>query len=102
MAFNDLFRTANRTAMRAVGAPAQITDVSEAEVTEVMAVIDRDIEVLDESGQIVGRTHTVGIVRDSIAFVPVRNDLVVADSITYTLGKRLEDDGFSYLFEATT
>lgn len=68
----------------------------------VPVVIRRDIEVIDETGQAVGRTNTIRIAHKDITFVPKRGDTVVEGSLTYTLGRRLADDGYAYLFEATT
>lgn len=103
MAFNDLFRTANRVALAVVGEPVQFNRLSPSEViADVMAVLERGVEMLDDNDQVVGLTNTVCIAHTAIAFTPVRGDFVVAGGITYTLGKRLEDDGFAYLFEATT
>jgi hypothetical protein len=71
-------------------------------VGDVPVVIRRDIEVIDESGQVIGRTNTVRIAHADIAFVPARGDYVDDGAVRYTLGKRLADNKYSYLFEATT
>lgn len=68
---------------------------------DVRAVIRRDVEVLDEFGQVVGRINTVRIAHNDIDFEPLRGDTVANDCDTWTLGKRLEDDGYAYVFEAT-
>lgn len=71
-------------------------------IQQINAVIRKDVELLDDHGQVVGRVTTLRIAHDDILNVPVRGDTVLAGAITYTLGKRLADDGFAYVFEATT
>lgn len=103
MSFNDLVSIANRTAHTVLGEPAQVTHIlTSVVVTDVMVIIDRDIEVIDESGQVMGRTNLICVNHADLPFTPSRGDTVVAGSVTYTLGKRQADDGASYLFEATT
>lgn len=68
----------------------------------VPVVIRRDIEVIDETGQAIGRTNTIRIAHDDIDFVPKRGDTVVDGATTFTVGRRLANDGYSYLYEATT
>lgn len=73
----------------------------------VTAVIRKDVEMLDDYQQVVSRTNTVRIARGDIDIVPERGDIItrtVSGGVceTFKLGKRLADDGYSYLFEATT
>lgn len=68
----------------------------------VQAVIRKDVELLDDNGQVVSRVTTVRIATKDIEIEPKRGDTLTADIIVYTLGKRITDDGFVYLFEATT
>lgn len=69
---------------------------------EVPLVLRKDVELLDDAEQVVGRTNLVRIAHNDIAFVPERGDYFEIDSTTYTLGKRHSDDGYAYVFEATT
>lgn len=73
----------------------------------VTAVIRKGVEVLDDYQQVVGRTNTVRIAHKDIELVPERGDVITrtlpgGSCETFKLGKRLADDGYSYLFEATT
>ena len=65
-------------------------------------VIRKDVEVLDEQGQVVARIQTVRIANDDIDIVPARGDTIQDGGVTYTLGNRLTDNGYFYLFEVTT
>lgn len=69
---------------------------------EVVAVLRKDVEFLDDQGQVASRVHTLRIAHNDIDFVPERDDYVEVDCKRYTLGKRLADDGYAYLFEVTT
>lgn len=68
---------------------------------DVEAVVRRDVEVMDEFGQVVSRINTVRIAHNDIAFVPARGDTLRSGCDTWTLGKRQADDGYAYVFEAT-
>jgi hypothetical protein len=69
---------------------------------EFTVVVRRDIEAIDDAGQVVGRTNTVRIAHSDIDFTPKRGDTIIYGSDTFTLGRRLADDRYAYLFEATT
>jgi hypothetical protein len=69
---------------------------------DVPVVVRRDIEAIDDAGQVVGRTNTVRIAHSDIDFTPKRGDTIIYGSDTFTLGRRLADDRYAYLFEATT
>ena len=74
---------------------------------DVPCVLRTDVELVDEHEQVVGRTNTLRIAHKDIAaldtpFVPRRGDTVVKDGETYTVGKRLADDGAAYLLEVST
>ncbi|MFT5766741.1 MAG: 3-polyprenyl-4-hydroxybenzoate decarboxylase [Halioglobus sp.] len=69
----------------------------------ITAVIRKDVELLDDNEQVVSRVTTVRIAHNDISIVPNRGDTLDDQGGTiYTLGKKLSDDGFFYLFEATT
>lgn len=75
---------------------------------DVQLVIRRDVELLDEHEQVVGRTNTVRIAHidfmnasDCIITEPQRGDTVIDGTTVYTVGKRLADDGYAFLYEVT-
>lgn len=71
-------------------------------MADVPCVLRRDVEMYDDHDQVVARVHTLRIARKDITFVPKREDFVSKGDTDYTLGKRLSDDGYSYVFEVTT
>lgn len=95
---------------------SQLSDIFGSECTftrpgaysfSVRAVIRKDVELLDEYQQVVGRTNTVRIAHGDIDLVPERGDLIertLPSGVceTFKLGKRIADDSYSYTFEATT
>lgn len=68
----------------------------------VTATIRKDVELLDDHEQVVGRVTTVRLAHNDITFVPERGDIVMDGATCYTLGKRLEDNGFFYVHEVTS
>lgn len=70
--------------------------------SEIAAVVRHDVETVDESGQIMLIEHTVRFATKDLEFTPLRGDLVCDGSVTYTLGRRLTDNGWFIEFEATT
>jgi hypothetical protein len=68
----------------------------------VNCVIRRDVETFDDNGQVVGRVHTLRIAQKDITFVPQRGDTVEEGGTTYTIGRRISDDGYSLEYEVST
>lgn len=68
---------------------------------DVPAVLRLDVETLDEQDQVVTRMHTLRIARADISVVPKRGDKVSYNGATYTVGVRVADDGYSYVYEVT-
>lgn len=67
----------------------------------IRAVVRKDVELMDDQGQVVSRTNTVRIAHKDTDVVPVRGDRIESNYLLYTLGRRLADDGYAYVFEAT-
>lgn len=99
--FDDLARSVASTLSGVFGGTYLYTRTG-VYALDVPLVLRKDVELLDESEQVVGRTNLVRIAHSDIAFVPERDDYFELDSKRYTLGKRFADDGYTYVFEATT
>ena len=68
---------------------------------DVPLVLRRDVEVVDESGQISRINYVARIARCDVNFDPKRGDVFVYDCVAYTLGRRLSDNGYFLEYEAT-
>jgi len=70
--------------------------------------IRRDVELLDDHNQVVARTNTARIAVDDLPdvlpddFEPLRGDTITSDSESFTLGRRISDDGFFFVHEITS
>jgi len=69
--------------------------------SDVRAVIRRDVETVDESGQVLMLDFVVRIAHTDAPIVPQRGDTLSQGFVTYTLGRRLLDNGYAYEFEAS-
>lgn len=66
--------------------------------TDAEVVIDRNVEVYDEAGQVVGKTITADLLIADGGAAEYGQALVVgADS--FTIGRKLADDGFIVRYE---
>ena len=68
--------------------------------SEITAVIRRDVETVDENGQVALVQFAVRFAVQDVPFTPKRGDTVTEDGVTYELGRRLSDNQFSLEFEA--
>ena len=69
---------------------------------DVPLVLRKDVELLDVDGQIAARVNTVRIAHQDVSFVPQRGDTFVIGAKTYTVGRRVSDDGYAYTNEVTS
>ena len=72
--------------------------------SEISAVIRRNVETLDDSGNMVIIGRTARLARRDIPFQPRRGDRLLAgtdETMIYTLGRVLFDDGYAIEFEIT-
>ena len=105
MSFDSLAKDVSSTLSGVFGGDALWFERSGVYAFWVQAVIRRGVELLDDTGQVVSKATTVQVAHNDIEIVPNRGDKLTeqsGDRTVYTLGKRLSDDGYSYLFEATT
>ena len=70
--------------------------------SQIPAVIRRDVETVDDDGQVAVIDYVVRLAVQDVPFTPRRGDILCNSSVTYTIGRRLTDNGFSMEFEATT
>lgn len=68
---------------------------------EVRAVIRRDVETVDEGGQVAMLDYVIRIAHSDAPIVPQRGDTLAQGMTIYTLGRRLLDNGYAYEFEAS-
>ena len=99
--FDDLARSMASTLSGVFGGTVWYTRPGK-QALDVVAVLRKDVEFLDDQGQVVSRVHTLRIAHNDIDFIPLRDDYAEVNCERYTLGKRLADDGYAYLFEVTT
>jgi len=105
MSFDSLAKDVSSTLSGVFGGDKLWFERSGVYALWVQAVIRKDVELIDDHGQVVTKATTVRIARNDIEITPERLDKLTeqsGDRTVYTLGKRLSDDGYSYLFEATT
>ena len=70
--------------------------------SQITAIIRRDVETVDESGQVVMVDHVARIARQDVPFLPKRGDTLCDGTTTYTLGQRIQDDNYHLEYEVTT
>ena len=99
--FDELARSVASTLSGVFGGIYPYSPVGQSTV-DVPLVLRKDVELLDDAGQVVGRADLVRIAFDDIAFTPKRDDYFVADGVTYIIGKRVADDGYAYVYEVTS
>jgi len=66
--------------------------------TAAECVIDRNVEVYDENGQVIGKTITADLLAADAAAAEYGDTLIVGDD-TFTFGRKLADDGFIQRYE---
>jgi hypothetical protein len=98
--FDDMARSVAGTLSGVFGDTARISRGQQAP-WNIRAIVRKDIELLDDQGQVVTRTNTIRIAHIDTEIIPLRGDRVDFGCATYTLGRRLADDGYAYVFEAT-
>lgn len=68
--------------------------------SEITAVLRRDVETVDENGQIAIVQFAVRFAVQDVPFRPKRGDTVTKDGETYEIGRRLSDNQFFLEYEA--
>jgi hypothetical protein len=71
-------------------------------LSQITAIIRRDVETVDESGQVLMLERTVRFAKKDLPFTPKRNDIIESGAERYVIGRRLSDDGFSIEYEIST
>ena len=67
----------------------------------VPVILRRDVEVVDEAGQVSRINYIARIAHEDVSFEPKRGDVFVYEGVAYTIGRRLLDNGFFYEYEVT-
>lgn len=68
--------------------------------SQITAVLRRDVETVDEGGQVMIVQWLVRFAHVHLPFMPQRGDRVTRDGVTYELGRRLTDNQSAVEFEA--
>jgi hypothetical protein len=68
---------------------------------DVPVTLRRDVEVVDESGQVSRINYVARINHADVDFEPKRGDQFVHNCELYTVARRLSDNGYVYEYEAT-
>lgn len=68
---------------------------------DVPVILRRDVEVVDEQGQVSRINYVARIAHADVNFKPERGDVFVYGGCAYTLGRRISDNGYAYEYEAT-
>ena len=93
---SDPFAKSARRIVERVGTACVFTRLSDGErVANIKAVLDRDVELIDDLGQVVDRDDMVQLLVEDVG-VPKSGDTVeFTDSgDVYTLGRTVKDDGY--------
>jgi hypothetical protein len=98
--FDDLAKSISSTLSGVFGGEVSYTRTGDP-VRNINAVLRKDVEMLDDTGQMVARVHTLRVAYDDIDIVPQRGDTAAVGGVTYTVGRRLADDGYAYVLEVT-
>jgi len=98
--FDDLAHNISSTLSGVFGDVMSYTQEGEG-TFDVSAVLRLDVETLDEQDQVSTRIHTLRIAHSDISVTPKRGDTVVYNGVTYKVGVRVADDGYSYTYEVT-
>lgn len=70
--------------------------------SQITAVLRRDVETVDESGQVLLIERTIRIASKDLPFRLKRGDTVCDSETTYTIGRCLTDNGYFVEYEVTT
>lgn len=92
---HDPFKTAARRIVRRNSVPAVFTRYSDGERISVRAVLDLDVEITDELGNIIDRDDMISLLSEEVGVAKSRDTVVLAETgVTYTLGRTVRDDGY--------
>lgn len=90
----DPFAKAASRIIGKIGASCVHVSYETGDRTKAMAVLDRDVEIIDELGQVVERDDAISLLVSDVE-VPKNRDTVEFDSgETYMLGRKVKSDGY--------
>lgn len=92
---HDPFALAAERIVRMTGFPCVYTNARTGERVTTVAVLDRDVEMVDELGQIIEREDAISLLI-SVTGVPKSGDKVWFEALdaTYKLGRTFKNDGY--------
>ena len=90
---HDPFKTAARNIFARVGFPCVFTRFSTGERVVTTAILDKDVEIVDEVGNLITRDDMISLLLEEVG-VPKARDTVEFTELgdTYTLGRNVRDD----------
>jgi hypothetical protein len=91
----DPFAKAAVRIIHRVGDQCVFTRYSDSERVPTVAVLDRDVEIIDELGNVIDRDDMVSLIVADVG-VPKSRDTVHFSELdlTYRLGRTIRDDGY--------
>ena len=71
-------------------------------ITGLYVTFRQNVELLDDNEQVVDRVTTARLATSTFTLTPKRGDRINDGQRVYTVGRQLENDGYSILLEVTT
>lgn len=91
----DPFAPAAARIIKRMGEACTLTRNSDASVVATIAVLDRDVEIVDELGNIVDRDDMISLLSADVGVAKSRDFVTFTTSgEVFTLGRTIKDDGF--------
>ena len=91
----DPFEKAAGRIVKRIGKECIFIRFSNGERIKTTAVLDEDLEVFDEVGNVINREDMVSLLNDEVGVPKTRDKVEFSDSgRVYKLGRTVRDDGF--------
>ena len=91
----DPFKGAARRIVERVGESAVFIRKSDGARITTTAVLDKDLMLMDELGDVMSRGDAISLIMDDVGTPKTGDQVYFSDSeLTYTLGRSAKDDGY--------
>lgn len=90
----DPFLPAARRIIAKIGDACTLTRDANAQQVSTIAVLDRDVEVFDELGNVIERADMISLLVDDVGTPKSKDVVAFTGGDTYRLGRTVNSDGY--------